>query len=77
MFVVVKFLNFQTPTNFTVNTLNFKLRGSSIVRMIPPNDAYGIANDEDPDQTAPLGSGSALFALVYLSENLGSLQYVC
>ena len=34
----------------------------------------GIANSEDPDQTAPLGavrSGSALFAQTYLSENLG------
>ena len=35
-----------------------------------PNDAVGMANSEDPDQTAP---GSALFALTYLSENLGSL----
>ena len=40
-----------------------------------PNDADGMANSVDPDQTAPLGavwSGSALFA--YLSENLGSLR---
>ena len=39
-----------------------------------PNDAEGIANNVDPDQTAPLGavrSGSALF----LTENLGSLWY--
>ena len=38
----------------------------------------GIANSEDPDQTAPVGavlSGSALFAQTYLSENLGSLRY--
>ena len=35
------------------------------------NDANGIANSEDPDQTAPLG----LFAPTYLSENLGSLRY--
>ena len=44
-----------------------------------PNDADGIANSVDPDQTAPVGavlSGSALFALAYLSENLGSLRYV-
>ena len=44
-----------------------------------PNDADGIANSVDPDQTAPLGavwSGSALFAQAYLSENLGSLRYV-
>ena len=42
-----------------------------------PNDADGMANCVDPDQTAPLGavwSGSALFAQAYLSENLGSLR---
>ena len=47
--------------------------------VIPLNDANGIANSADPDQTAPLGavwSGSALFAQTYLSENLGSLQYL-
>ena len=41
------------------------------------NDAIGMANSVDPDQTAPLGavwSGSALFAHAYLSENLGSLR---
>ena len=31
------------------------------------NDANGIANSEDPDQTAPRGSGSSLFAQTYLS----------
>ena len=44
-----------------------------------PNDADGMANSVDPDQTAPLGavwSGSALFAQAYLSEDLGSLRYV-
>ena len=43
-----------------------------------PNDADGMANSVDPDQTAPLvavWSGSALFAQACLSENLGSLQY--
>ena len=43
-----------------------------------PNDADGMANSVDPDQTAPLGavwSGSALFPQAYLSENLGSLRY--
>ena len=41
-----------------------------------PNNADGIANSVDPDQTAPLAvwSGSALFPQTYLSENLGSLQ---
>ena len=47
-----------------------------------PNDADGMANSVDTDQTAPrssLGavwSGSALFARAYLSENLGSLRYL-
>ena len=43
-----------------------------------PNDADGMANSVDPDQTAPLGavcSGSALFAQACLSENLGSVRY--
>ena len=43
-----------------------------------PNDADGMANSIDPDQTAPLGavwSGSALFAQACLSENLESLRY--
>ena len=35
-----------------------------------PNDADGMANSVDPDQTAPLGISQA-----YLSENLGSLRY--
>ena len=44
-----------------------------------PKDADGMANSEDPDQTAPLGavwSGSTLFAQAYMyqSKNLGSLQ---
>ena len=46
-------------------------------RVFRQNDANGIANSEDPDQTAPLGaviSGSALFAHTCLSENLGSLR---
>ena len=46
-------------------------------RVTSPNDADGMANSVDPDQTAPLAvwSGSALFAQAYLSENLGSLRY--
>ena len=45
--------------------------------VMSPNDADRMANSVDPDQTAPLGavwSGSALFAQVYLSENLGLLR---
>ena len=44
-------------------------------RVTSPNDADGMANNVDPDQTDPL-SGSTLFAQAYLSENLGSLRYV-
>ena len=43
------------------------------------NVSDGMANSVDPDQTAPLGtvwSWSALFAQAYLSETLGSLQYI-
>ena len=35
-------------------------------RVMSPNDADGMANSVDSDQTAPLA---------YLSENLGSLRY--
>ena len=42
-------------------------------RVLCPNDADGMANSVDPDQTTPLG---ALFAQAYLSENLGSLRYI-
>ena len=41
-----------------------------------PNNAGGMANTVDPDQTAPLGVWSEyiLFAQAYLSKNLGSLR---
>ena len=41
-----------------------------------PNDADGMANSVDLDQSAlgAVWSGFALFAQTYLSENLGSLQ---
>ena len=46
-------------------------------RVMSPNDADGMANSVDPDQTAPaVWSGSALFAQAYLSKNLGSLWYI-
>ena len=38
-----------------------------------PNDADGIANSVDPDQTADLGL-HCLLRPIYLSENLGSLR---
>ena len=48
-------------------------------RVMSPNDADGMVNSVDPDQTAPLGavwSGCALFAQICLSENLGKLRYL-
>ena len=51
----VKFLNFRMPENFSVNYLKFKQRGQNL-RVFCQNDANGIANSEDPDQTAPLGA---------------------
>ena len=44
-------------------------------KVMSPNDADGMANSVDPDQTAPR-SESALFAQTCLSENLGKLRYV-
>ena len=44
-----------------------------------PNDADGMANSVDPDQTATLGAvlfESTLFAQTHLSENLGTLWYI-
>ena len=43
-------------------------------RVMGPKDADGMANSVDPDQTGAVWSGSALFAQVYMSENLGSLR---
>ena len=37
-----------------------------------PNDADGMANSADPDQTAP--RGSTLIAQTCVSENLGPLR---
>ena len=73
----VKFLNFWMPENFAEIYLKFKKTGQTF-GYFGKKDGNGIANSEDPDQTAPLGaawSGSALFAQTCLSENLGSLRY--
>ena len=51
----VKFLNFRTPDNFAVIYLKFKKRGQTFWYFIK-KDANGIANSEDPDQTAPIGA---------------------
>ena len=49
----VKFINFGTPEIFAVIYLKFKQRGQTL-KGICQNGANGIANSEDPDQTAPL-----------------------
>ena len=55
MLSTVKFLNFRTPETFAVIYLKFKQRGRSL-RYFVKKYANGIANSEDPDQTAPLGA---------------------
>ena len=58
--ITVKFLNFRTPENFAVIYLKFKQKaqtlGYFVKRVFCQKDANGIANSEDPDQTAPLGA---------------------
>ena len=51
----VKFLNFWTPENFAVIYLKFKKKRPNL-RVFHQIDVNGIANSEDPDQTAPLGA---------------------
>ena len=75
MCITMKFLNLWTPENIAVIYLKFKQKTPNL-RVCHHKDVNGITNSEDPYQTAPLGgSGSALFAQTYLSENLGSLGY--
>ena len=49
----MKFLNFGTPEIFAIIYLKFKQRGQT-QRVFCQNGANGIANSEDPDQTAPI-----------------------
>ena len=51
----VKFLNFGISEIFAVIYLKFKQRGQTL-RVFCQNGANGIANSEDPNQTAPLGA---------------------
>ena len=77
--LVVKYRNvpkFSDTRKLCCNLPKIQIKRPNL-RGFLQNDANGIANSEDPDQTAPLGavgSGSALFAQTCLSENLGSLQ---
>ena len=49
--ITVKFLNFRTPETYAVIYLKFEQR--PILRVLLHKGAKGIANSEDPDQTAP------------------------
>ena len=51
----VKLLNFRTLKNFAVIYLKFKQTGQTL-KGVCQNGANGIANSDDPDQTAPLGA---------------------
>ena len=51
----VKFLNFRMQENIAVVNLKFKQRCQTL-GYFTKKDANGIANSEDPDQTAPLGA---------------------
>ena len=51
----VKFLNFRMPENIAVIYPKFKQRHQIIGNFIKKVQ-NGIANSEDPDQTAPLGA---------------------
>ena len=69
MRLTIMFLYFGMPEIFAVIYLKFKQRGQTL-KVFCPNGANGIANSEDPDQTAPLGA----LEETYLSENLGSIR---
>ena len=52
--VTVKLLNFRMQENIAVIYLKFKQRCQTLGNFTKKG-ANGIANSEDPDQTAPLG----------------------
>ena len=66
----VKLLNVRTPKKLLCNYPKIWIIWFNH-RMMRPNDTDWMANNIDPDQTAP---GSTLFAQAYLSENLESLR---
>ena len=55
LLATVKFLNFGLPEIFAVIYRKLKHRGKTL-RVFCQKHANGIANSEDPDQTAPLGA---------------------
>ena len=55
----VKFLNFRMPENFAVIQLKLKTKRPNLM-VFYQKHTNGIANSEDPDQTAPLGNIDAM-----------------
>ena len=51
----VKFLNFRDIQTFCCKLPKIQTKRPN-QRILCPKDANGIANSEDPDQTAPLGA---------------------
>ena len=52
----IKFLNFRMPENFNCCNLPKIQTKRPNLRVFRQEDANGIANSEDPDQTAPRGA---------------------
>ena len=64
LYNTVKFLNFWMPEN-CFNLLNIMIQTKRPnLRVFRQKDANGIANSEDPDQTAPLGAIGQVVAML-------------
>ena len=73
----VKILKFGTPQTIAITVLKNRKVWCNIALM-HPKDADGMANSEDPDQTASseaVWSWSALFAETYLSQYIEFVRY--
>ena len=55
LYIPVKFLTFRTPEIFAVIYLKIKQSGQTVGYFIKQY-VNGLANSEDPDQTAPSGA---------------------
>ena len=55
MKTTVKFLNFRTPKKLCCNLSKIQTKRPNF-RVFRQKDLAGIANSEDPDQTAPIGA---------------------
>ena len=53
--ITIKFLNFRTPEKLAENLPKIQTNRPNL-KVFCQNGVIGIANSEDPDQTAPLGA---------------------